>query len=96
MHRGKDGEKFGIVKIIPPDGWNPPPTDIKCHNLKVMATTKQAVHLLMKVGIEHMLNTHMLNTHFYQKVHGLLRCGHDLEVVTLGCPSVEGSTRGVE
>ncbi|CAM9522213.1 unnamed protein product [Ectocarpus sp. 4 AP-2014] len=40
-------ESFGIAKIVPPVGWDPPPTPLRPHSRKLVPTKKQALHSLM-------------------------------------------------
>lgn len=42
-------ESFGIAKIVPPVGWDPPPTPLRPHARKLVPTKKQALHSLMNV-----------------------------------------------
>lgn len=42
-------ESYGIAKIVPPKGWNPPPTPMNLHARKRVPTKKQALHSLMNV-----------------------------------------------
>ncbi|CAN0496506.1 unnamed protein product, partial [Laminaria digitata] len=39
-------ESYGIAKIVPPRGWNPPPTPMNLHARKRVPTKKQALHSL--------------------------------------------------
>ncbi|CAN0209912.1 unnamed protein product, partial [Scytosiphon promiscuus] len=40
-------ESYGIAKIVPPEGWSPPPTPLTQHSRKLLPTKKQALHSLM-------------------------------------------------
>lgn len=42
-------ESYGIAKIVPPEGWSPPPTPLTQHSRKLLPTKKQALHSLMNV-----------------------------------------------
>ncbi|CAN0289527.1 unnamed protein product, partial [Discosporangium mesarthrocarpum] len=44
-------EGYGIAKIVPPDGWNPPQTNVVYHAHKPIPTKKQALHNLMKIRL---------------------------------------------